>query len=84
MNIDKFNDSIKACRFCFMCRHLSGVGNVTFREADTPRIRAAMLYGVTLDKSKLAVKQSLEKLETAIRQTEEKKRFLEEIFSFHL
>ena len=54
MNIDKFNDSIKACRFCFMCRHLSGVGNVTFREADTPRIRAAMLYGVTLDKSKLA------------------------------
>ena len=54
MNIDKFNDSIKACRFCFMCRHLSGVGNVTFREADTPRIRAAMLYGVTLDNSKLA------------------------------
>lgn len=28
--------------------------------------------------------KSLEKLETAIRQTEEKKRFLEEIFSFHL
>lgn len=54
MNIDSFNDSIKACRFCFMCRHLSGVGNVTFREADTPRIRAAMLYAVTLDNSKLA------------------------------
>lgn len=54
MNIDKFRDSIKACRFCFMCRHLSGVGNVSFREADTPRIRAAMLYGAMLDNSKLA------------------------------
>jgi len=48
MNIDKFSDTIINCRFCFMCRHLSGIGNVTFTEADTPRIRAGLLYGVTL------------------------------------
>ncbi len=46
MNIDKFTDAIKNCRFCFMCRHLSAIGNVTFTEADTPRIRAAMIYGL--------------------------------------
>ncbi len=46
MNIDKFTDAILNCRFCFMCRHLSGIGNVTFTEADTPRVRASMLYGV--------------------------------------
>lgn len=48
MNIDKYIETIKACRFCFMCRHLSAVGNVTFTEADTPRVRASMLYGVTM------------------------------------
>ena len=54
MNIDKFEEDIKKCRFCFMCRHLSGVANVTFREADTPRVRSSMIWGVMLDKSKLA------------------------------
>ena len=48
MNIDKYLDAVKNCRFCFMCRHLSAVGNVTFTEADTPRVRAAMIYGATL------------------------------------
>ena len=48
MNIDNFADAIKYCRFCFMCRHLSGIGNVTFTEADTPRVRASMVYGATL------------------------------------
>lgn len=48
MNIEKFSDAIKYCRFCFMCRHLSGIGNVTFTEADTPRIRASMIFGATL------------------------------------
>ena len=48
MNIEKFTDSIKACRFCFMCRHLSAIGNVTFTEADTPRVRASMIYGAML------------------------------------
>ena len=30
-----------------MCRHISPVGNVTFAEADTPRVRAVMIYGAT-------------------------------------
>ena len=46
MNIDKFEEAIMNCRFCFMCRHLSAIGNVRFTEVDTPRIRAAMIYGL--------------------------------------
>ena len=46
MHIDQFTDAILNCRFCFMCRHLSAVGNVLFTEADTPRIRASMTYGI--------------------------------------
>ena len=46
MNISKYEDAIQNCRFCFMCRHLSAIGNVRFTEADTPRVRAAMLYGL--------------------------------------
>ena len=45
MNIEKCLDAVKNCRFCFMCRHLSAVGNVTFTEADTPRVRAVACYG---------------------------------------
>lgn len=40
MQIDHHHETIEACRFCFMCRHLSPVGNVTYRESDTPRGRA--------------------------------------------
>ena len=46
MHIDRFEDAIMNCRFCFMCRHLSAIGNVRCTEVDTPRIRAAMLYGL--------------------------------------
>ncbi|MBQ6328148.1 MAG: hypothetical protein IJI35_03960, partial [Kiritimatiellae bacterium] len=46
MNIDKYEEAIMNCRFCFMCRHLSAIGNVRFTEVDTPRVRAAMLYGL--------------------------------------
>ena len=46
MHIDKFEDAIMNCRFCFMCRHLSAIGNVRFTEVDTPRVRAAMIYGL--------------------------------------
>ena len=46
MNIQKFEEAIHNCRFCFMCRHLSAVGNVRHTEVDTPRVRAAMLYGL--------------------------------------
>ena len=46
MHIDKYEEAILNCRFCFMCRHLSAIGNVRFTEVDTPRVRAAMLYGL--------------------------------------
>ena len=46
MNINKYEEAIMNCRFCFMCRHLSAIGNVRFTEVDTPRVRAAMLYGL--------------------------------------
>ncbi|PAW79205.1 MAG: hypothetical protein B9S32_04425 [Verrucomicrobia bacterium Tous-C9LFEB] len=47
MYSEKFSETIHACRFCFMCRHLSPVGNVTYRESDTPRGRALMLDKVS-------------------------------------
>ena len=46
MHIEKFSDAIMNCRFCFMCRHLSAIGNVRHTEVDTPRVRAAMIYGL--------------------------------------
>lgn len=53
MHIDKYTDAILNCRFCFMCRHLSGIGNVAFTESDTPRVRASLLYGVTTGRIQL-------------------------------
>jgi Fe-S oxidoreductase len=53
MHIEAHLDTILACRFCFMCRHLSPVGNVTFRESDTPRGRALVLDKVAADPSLL-------------------------------
>ena len=49
MHIDQLQDAINACRFCFMCRHLSAVGNVSFRESDTPRGRALLAGKLQLD-----------------------------------
>ena len=46
MHIDKYEEAIMNCRFCFMCRHLSTIGQVRGTEVDTPRVRAAMLYGL--------------------------------------
>ena len=46
MHIDKFEEAIMNCRFCFMCRHLSTIGQVRGTEVDTPRVRAAMLFGL--------------------------------------
>ncbi|MCQ2389487.1 MAG: hypothetical protein MJ138_07220 [Kiritimatiellae bacterium] len=46
MHIDKFEEAIMNCRFCFMCRHLSTIGQVRCTEVDTPRVRAAMLFGL--------------------------------------
>jgi Fe-S oxidoreductase len=53
MNIDKHLDVINACRFCFMCRHLATLGNVTFKESDTPRGRALVLDKVRMNKENL-------------------------------
>ena len=46
MHIDQYEEAIMNCRFCFMCRHLSAIGQVRCTEVDTPRVRAAMLYGL--------------------------------------
>ena len=62
MNIDKYTDAIKNCRFCFMCRHLSAIGNVTFTEADTPRVRASMIYGVTMHPEKISERDFIDTL----------------------
>jgi len=53
MRIDKHLDVINACRFCFMCRHLDPVANVTFREADTPRGRALIADRIRMDRTEL-------------------------------
>ena len=53
MQIKAFKDVIHACRFCFMCRHLDPVGNVTFREADTPRGRALVCDRILMDPASL-------------------------------
>ena len=51
MYIENCQDVINACRFCFMCRHLDPVGNVTFRESDTPRGRALIIDRMRMDRS---------------------------------
>ncbi|MDD5677669.1 MAG: (Fe-S)-binding protein [Kiritimatiellae bacterium] len=53
MNMLKYKDVINACRFCFMCRHLDTVGNVTFKEADTPRGRALILDKICMYRKNL-------------------------------
>ncbi|HNX34561.1 MAG TPA: hypothetical protein PKM57_08030 [Kiritimatiellia bacterium] len=53
MHIKNHLDAINACRFCFMCRHLDPVGNVTFREADTPRGRALICDRMRMDAANL-------------------------------
>ena len=50
MHIEKLQDVINACRFCFMCRHLDPVANVTFRESDTPRGRALICDRIRMDR----------------------------------
>ncbi len=54
MHIQTHSDVIDACRFCFMCRHLDTTGNVSFREADTPRGRALVLDRIRMNPQQLA------------------------------
>ena len=46
MHINNYEEAIMNCRFCFMCRYLSTIGQARGTEVDTPRVRAAMLYGL--------------------------------------
>jgi len=43
MHITDHTETIDACRFCFMCRHVCTVGILSGRESDTPRGRALIL-----------------------------------------
>lgn len=54
MNINQFSEVMSACRFCFMCRHLSAVGQAGCREADTPRGRALIADTVRMHPEKIA------------------------------
>ena len=44
MLIEKHFETIDACRFCFMCRHVCTVGVVSGRESDTPRGKSLILF----------------------------------------
>lgn len=40
---NRSKETIDACRFCWMCRHVCPIGNVTGRERNNPRARALAL-----------------------------------------
>ena len=40
---EKNKKTIDACRFCWMCRHICPIGNVTGRERNNARARALSL-----------------------------------------
>jgi len=47
MGITKNNrDTIKACRYCPMCRHVCSSEFLSYKESDTPRGRAILLYNI--------------------------------------
>lgn len=53
MFTEKNLETINACRFCFMCRHLDPVAIVTCHEADTPRGRALIADRMRMDSANL-------------------------------
>ncbi len=44
MQIEQHFETIDACRFCFMCRHVCTVGVVDGKESDIPRGKALILF----------------------------------------
>ena len=46
MHIEEQFETIDACRFCFMCRHVCSTGLATGWESDTPRGRMLLLFKV--------------------------------------
>ncbi len=53
MHINNFAEVMSACRFCFMCRHLSAVGLVSGHECDTPRGHALIADLIRMHPEKL-------------------------------
>lgn len=53
MQLNKYLDVINACRFCFMCRHLSTLGLVTASEADIPRGHALIADRIRMNPDNL-------------------------------
>lgn len=50
----KSKQTIDACRFCWMCRHVCPIGNATGQERNTARARALTLSLVERDAAKLS------------------------------
>jgi heterodisulfide reductase subunit D len=46
MSTTKFQETIKACSSCLMCRHACTVGNVTMRDTNLPRGKALLLLSL--------------------------------------
>ncbi len=46
MLISEHSETIEACRFCFMCRHVCTAGVVSGKESDTPRGKGLILYKI--------------------------------------
>ena len=44
--VEKYKKFLLGCRFCWMCRHICPVSNITKKESDTPRGLALMIYRV--------------------------------------
>ena len=44
MQIEKHSETIDACRFCFMCRHVCTVGVISGKESDIPRGKGLILF----------------------------------------
>ena len=50
---NKAKQTIDACRFCWMCRHICPIGNATGQERETARARAVALSLVERGAAKL-------------------------------
>jgi Fe-S oxidoreductase len=44
MHFEEFEETIRACRMCLMCRHACTVGNVTQNDTNIPRGKALTLF----------------------------------------
>ncbi|MDO5553611.1 MAG: (Fe-S)-binding protein [Planctomycetia bacterium] len=49
----RYRETIDACRFCWMCRHICPIGNATGQERNTARARALVLSFVARNCEKL-------------------------------